>query len=81
MKAWDTVVVKADAGTESYVDKGGEAPVKVVTPHPHAGRAGVVRAVDEAGGTVSVTLDQVGDKPQVDATVKIADCTFHTVNA
>lgn len=81
MKAWDTVIVKADAGTESFVDKGGEAPVKVVTPHPHAGRAGVVRAVDEKAGTVDVTLDQVDDKQQESVTVKIADCNFHTVNA
>lgn len=81
MKAWDTAVVKADAGTESYVDKGGEAPVKVVSPHPHAGRAGVVRSIDEAAGTAVLTLDQVGDKKQEDVTVKIADCTFHTVNA
>lgn len=84
MKAWDTVIVKTDAATVKFVDRGGDAPEKVSTPHEHAGRAGVVQAVehnrDGEPVTVTVRFDDTPDgRPAQVVTVQASDVTVHHV--
>lgn len=85
MKAWDTVVVKADAASVSYKDMGdGQPRQQVSTPHPLAGRAGVVQsaAYDRDGKPVSavVKFDATQDgKPEEVAEVQYGDVNVHHV--
>lgn len=85
MKAWDTVIVKADAASVSFKPRGdGEPAEKVVTPHEHAGRAGVVQAVehnrDGEPVTVTVRFDDTPDgRPAQVVTVQASDVTVHHV--
>jgi hypothetical protein len=60
MKAWDTAIIKADATvTTNEVGADGKPGKEVTAPHPNAGRAGVVQAVD--GDSVTVRLDETAD--------------------
>lgn len=85
MKAWDTVIVKADAASVSYQERGfGQPAEKVSAPHPHAGRAGVVQAVennrDGEPVTVTVRFDDTPDgRPAQVVTVQASDVTVHHV--
>ncbi|MCX5545680.1 hypothetical protein M3A49_40765 [Paraburkholderia sp. CNPSo 3076] len=85
MKAWDTVVVKADAASVTFKDMGdGQPRQQVSTPHPFAGRAGVVQSAsyDRDGKPVSavVKFDETADgKPSEVAEVAYADVNVHHV--
>ncbi|MFX1803514.1 hypothetical protein PWR66_07660 [Paraburkholderia sp. A1RO-5] len=71
-KAWDTAVVRADATvTTNETGPDGKPGKDVTVPHPHAGRAGVVQAVD--GDNLTVRLDETADgKPAEVVTVDAA---------
>lgn len=85
MKAWDTVVVKADAVVSTKKDMGDGQPAQIVNvPHPLAGRAGVVQsaAYDRDGKPVSavVKFDATQDgKAEEVAEVQYGDVNVHHV--
>lgn len=56
------------------------AVIKIDSNDKNKGRAGVVQSVDEAGGTVTLLLDQTPDgKPQEVATSKATDVNVYPV--